>query len=261
MNIYYLGITSILTYLILALAQGMYLFGHFSASWKRYFVGTLLSISTHGWVLYQLIETPLGQNLNVLIMLSFTLWLMNIFILLTSMKVKVENLSVLTYPITALILSITLCGVGSDVIDTKTHPHMLAHIFISFLAMSLLSLASLQALLMGLQNTLLKHHHPSPMLQILPPLQTMETLLFNIIFSGMLFLSGSLLSGFFTQEHFLQVLFLPKTLLAFSAWILLTILLVGRYLFGWRGPTAIRWTMSGTLLAFLSYFGTKALLL
>lgn len=261
MNTFYLGTISILTYLILALAQGLHLFGRLSSSWWRYFAGSSLCIAGHGWVLYQLIETPFGQNLNPLIMLSFTMWLMNILTLLTSFKSKVENLCVLTYPLTAFTLSITLIGVGSEVIDTKTQPTVLAHIFISFLAMSLLTLASLQAVLMGLQNYLLKHHRPSNMLRILPPLQTMETLLFNIILSGMLFLSGSLLSGFFTQENFLSVLLLPKTLLALSAWILLTILLLGRYLFGWRGPTAIRWTVSGTLLAFLSYFGTKALLL
>jgi ABC-type uncharacterized transport system permease subunit len=149
---------------------------------------------------------------------------------------------------------------GVEVFDTKAQPAVLAHIFVSLFAMSLLTLASLQAMLMGLQNYLLKHHHAYPILRILPPLQSMETLLFDMIWLGVLLLSGSLLSGFLFHIELLRTLWAPKTLLAFMAWILLIFLLVGRYLFGWRGPTAIRWTISGTLLAFLSYFGTKALL-
>lgn len=260
MNLNYLGILTLVFYLYVALAQGLHLFGRLPYSQYRYMTGSLLCIIAHGWILYKQIETPQGQNVDWLIMLSLTLWLMNIFMLLTSFRTKVENLCVLTYPLTALSLVLTLSLGGYDVINTKTQPDVLAHIFISLFALSLLTLASLQAVLVGLQNFLLKHHYPSPMLRILPPLQTMEDLLFHIIWGGLLFLSASLLSGFLFQAELLTYYLLPKTLLSLCAWVLLTFLLVGRYLFGWRGATAIRWTLSGTWLAFLSYFGTKAFL-
>ncbi|MFI4938356.1 MAG: inner membrane protein YpjD [Candidatus Berkiellales bacterium] len=261
MNLNYIGVLTILTYLSAALAQGLYLFGFISSSRWRYLTCAALCIAAHGWILYKFIETPQGQNLNWLIMLSFTLWIMNIISLLTSRQSKSENLSILNYPLSAFSIILMLSFAGSDVIETKNQLGVLAHIFISMLAMSFLILASLQAILMGLQNYLLKHHHPSPMLRILPPLQSMESLLFTIIWLGMIFLSGSLLSGFYFQVGLFTPFLLPKTLLAVSAWILLTALLIGHRLFGWRGPTAIRWTISGSCLAFLSYFGTKALLL
>lgn len=260
MNLNYLGILTILIYISIALAQGITLFGIMPCSRWRYFTCSLLSITGHGWILYKLIEIPQGQNLHVLLMLSFTLWLMNIFTLIASLRSKVENLCILTHPLAALSIGLSLTFSGMHVMDTPPAPSVLAHIFISLFAMSLLMLASLQAILVGLQNSLLKSQHPSPMLRFLPPLQTMETLLFYIIWTGVIFLTGSLITGFFFKVGLLSTSLYPKTLLAVGAWILLVLLLIGRYFFGWRGPTAIRWTLSGTVFAFLSYFGTKAFL-
>lgn len=137
---------------------------------------------------------------------------------------------------------------------------ILLHIFISFIAMGVLFVASAQAILMGVQNYCLKHHRQIKLLHLLPPLQTMEKLLFNIVLGGTLLLSGSVLSGLFFPYSHSQTL-LPKALLAIGAWMVLGLLLIGRKRFGWRGFTAIRLTLSATLLALLSYFGTKALLL
>ena len=134
---------------------------------------------------------------------------------------------------------------------------MLAHVFISFFAISLLILASSTAMLMGFQNYCLKSYPSLPLLRFLPALQTMEGLLFNILWCGMIFFSASLLSGFFFHVDLLHSHLLPKTILALSAWCLLTLLLIGRSLFGWRGLRAIKLTLIGTLFAFLSYFGTK----
>ncbi|MCS5712436.1 cytochrome c biogenesis protein CcsA [Candidatus Berkiella aquae] len=260
MNLENIGILTFLLYISIALAQGFHLFGRLTFPRWQYRVGSFLALSGHGWLLYRYIEMPEGQNLYWLCMLSFTLWLMNIITLIASFRAQVANLSSLTFPLSAISLALVMHFAGSDIMDTKAHPGVLAHIFISMFAISLLLLASLQAIFMGLQNHLLKHHKPSAILHILPPLQAMETLLFYIIWCGVLFFSGSLLSGFFYQGPLLTSHLLPKIILALCAWVLLVSLLLGRYRFGWRGPTAIRWTLSGTTFALLSYFGTKALL-
>jgi ABC-type uncharacterized transport system permease subunit len=212
-------------------------------------------------VLYFLIETPQGQNLDWRIMLSFTCWLMNGLTLLISIKRPIQNLCVLTYPLSAFSLLLALGFSQPAILITKDNPEMLVHIFISFFAISWLALANFQAILMSWQNYLLKHHHPSPILRILPPVQTMETFLFTIIVTGMLFLSGSLISGFHSPKMLLSPLVLPKTVLSLLAFVLLTLLLMGRFLFGWRGKTATRLTIMGSIFALAAYFGTKALLL
>lgn len=148
-----------------------------------------------------------------------------------------------------------------SILHTKSNPLMFIHIVISFIAMSFLILANGQAILMGLQHALLKSHQTSPLLRLLPPLQTMEKGLFFILVSGLVFLGGSLLSGFYGPYDLFHATMLPKTVLALLAFILLATLLIGRHFFGWRGHTAVRLTLTGTGFALLSYFGTKAICL
>ena len=51
----------------------------------------------------------------------------------------------------------------------------------SMLAYSLLTLASAQAILLAVQDNHLRRHHPGGFIRALPPLQTMESLLFEMI--------------------------------------------------------------------------------
>lgn len=124
----------------------------------------------------------------------------------------------------------------------------LVHILLSFLASGLLILASGQALVMGCQNYFLKHPHTKLWLPFLPSLQTMETVLFHLLFGGTLLFSASLMSGFLFEGELAKAWLRPKVFLAIGAWCILGLLLLGRKRFGWRGPTAIRWTLSATLL-------------
>jgi ABC-type uncharacterized transport system permease subunit len=48
--------------------------------------------------------------------------------------------------------------------------------------------------------------------------------------------------------------------LSIVGWIILGILLFGRFRFGWRGKTAIRWTLATFLFLMLAFFGSKLVL-
>jgi len=48
--------------------------------------------------------------------------------------------------------------------------------------------------------------------------------------------------------------------LSMIAWVVFATLLAGRYRFGWRGRTAINWTISGFVILMLAYFGSKVVL-
>jgi ABC-type uncharacterized transport system permease subunit len=88
----------------------------------------------------------------------------------------------------------------------------------------------------------------------------METLLFQMIGGGFIALSFSLLSGImFLDDVFAQQL-VHKTVLSIAAWAVFGVLLWGRWRHGWRGRTAIRWTLSGFAALVLSYFGSKLVL-
>jgi ABC-type uncharacterized transport system permease subunit len=128
---------------------------------------------------------------------------------------------------------------------------VMLHIILSFFATALLIVASAQALLMGCQHYFLKHPRMKLWLPFLPPLQTMETLLFNLLIGGTLLFTASLMSGFFFENHEAKALLRPKIFLAIGAWCVLGFLLIGRKRFGWRGTTAIRLTLSATVLVLL----------
>jgi ABC-type uncharacterized transport system permease subunit len=85
-------------------------------------------------------------------------------------------------------------------------------------------------------------------------------LLFQMIAIGFVLLSLALLSGLlFLEDIFTQHL-VHKTVLSSIAWAVFGILLWGRWRFGWRGRTAIRWTLSGFATLALAYFGSKLVL-
>lgn len=258
MTLNYISFITFFGYLGLGTLQILPLFG---IPWLFYrsVLAHAICLGFHGWGLYLLIDTPNGQNMHWIIMLSLVFWLVNILIVLNALRDKNTQITLLTYPLTALIVAASLILPNQDSILTNISIRFLAHIFISLLAISLLTFAGLQALFMGLQQGLLKQRPPAPFLRDLPPLQRTEALLFQTIGIGSVLLFASLISGFLYPALFTQGLML-KIMLALCASGLLILLMLGRYRFGWRGRTAIRWTLSGTLLTFLSYFGSKLFL-
>ena len=73
-------------------------------------------------------------------------------------------------------------------------------------------------------------------------------------------LSASLASGFYFLEDMFAQKLAHKTVLSILAWFAFGVLLWGRWRFGWRGRTAIRWTLTGFGVLALGYFGSKAVL-
>jgi ABC-type uncharacterized transport system permease subunit len=141
-------------------------------------------------------------------------------------------------------------------------PMFLAHLIIAMLAYSLFTFAAMHALLMAVAE---RNLHQKPTLFKLPdfpPLMTMETLLFRVIALGFILLTLTLVSGMmFSEELFHQPLkFNHKNLFTILSWVIFGGLLLGRAAYGWRGRTAIRWTLTGFVLLLLAYAGSKFVL-
>jgi ABC-type uncharacterized transport system permease subunit len=99
-------------------------------------------------------------------------------------------------------------------------------------------------------------------LQKLPPLLTMEALLFRIIWAGFILLTLSLASGIvFSEEVFGKPApFTHKTVFGVMSWAIFAALLCGRHIYGWRGRMAVRWTLAGFLTLVLAYIGSRFVL-
>ncbi|MGI4849908.1 MAG: cytochrome C assembly family protein, partial [Janthinobacterium lividum] len=96
----------------------------------------------------------------------------------------------------------------------------------------------------------------------LPALLTMEKLLFRLIGLGFFLLTLTVVSGVvFSEELFGQPFrFSHKTVFTMLSWLLFGLLLAGRRWRGWRGKTALRFTLSGFATLFLAYVGSRFVL-
>lgn len=141
-----------------------------------------------------------------------------------------------------------------------TDPRVEIHVIASLLAYSVLLIAALNAIFLYIQHRLLHRHRSPTLLGVLPPLTTMETLLFQLIGAGWLLLSVSLGSGLLFVDNLFAQNLAHKTVLSILAWLIFGVLLFGRWRFGWRGRRVVRMCLIGMAVLLLAYFGSKAVL-
>jgi len=93
----------------------------------------------------------------------------------------------------------------------------------------------------------------------LPALLTMEKILFRMIAIGFGLLTLTVLSGVvFSEQVFGKAVnWDHKSVFAVLSWVLFGILLTGRTWWGWRGKTALRFTLSGFATLVLAYVGSR----
>jgi len=138
---------------------------------------------------------------------------------------------------------------------------LLTHIGLSIFAYGILTLAAIQAGFLHIQNKYLKSNFNNPLLLKLPPLQSMESTLFEMLWVGFILLTLAIISGFiFIDDNPLTRYPIHKTVFSIIAWFTFAALLTGRHKLGWRGTTASKWTLWGSLFLMLGYFGSKFVL-
>jgi ABC-type uncharacterized transport system permease subunit len=217
----------------------------------------LAGVILHTVVLYQNIHLDSGINLGFFNAGSLVMWLILLLLMVSSLSKPVENLGIVLLPIAIIAVAMELYFPATRLLPADSSWGLRVHVIISLLAYSLFTLASVQAILLSIQDHHLRQRHPGGFIRALPPLQTMEQLLFEMIGLGFLLLTFALLSGFlFLSDIFAQHL-VHKTILSIFAWLVFGILLWGRFRFGWRGRKALIWTQVGFVVLALAYFGSK----
>lgn len=228
--------------------------------------GLILTITTaaillHSVVLYLILPDQGSLNLGFTYASSLAAWLIVFCFLIVTLFRPTEILGILILPLSAATVLIAWLW-PPQVINPSTSAWFSFHMLFSLAAYALLSLAMVQSLIMYLLDRQLKTHNTSKLLVTLPPLEVMERLLFTLVGLGFSLLTLGLISGveYSVQRAGSAFLFNHHTVLAIIAWLIFGILLVGRIRFGWRGQTAIRWTLGGFIVLLLAYFGTKFVL-
>ena len=210
--------------------------------------------------IYHVIHIEAGINLTFFTVGSLSSWMVILIVLMSCIRKPVENLLIILLPL-AIAAIATSAFLNTPTLILQNHrPGMIGHILISILAYSTLTVAAVQALLLAYQENHLKRHIPTGIIRAFPPMQTMEKLLFEFVWAGLILLTFSLGSGLiYLQDMFAQHV-AHKTILGIMAWCLFATLLAGRTLYGWRGRTATRWTLGGFFVLMLAYFGSKLII-
>lgn len=216
-----------------------------------------IAVIAHAGSAFAVLHAPGGWHFGLVEISTLISAVISTLVLTSSLRKPLDNLFLALFPLAifAILASLTI---SSHYPPTELDSGSASHVLLSILAYSVISIAALQALLLAYQNNRLKHHHPGGLLSKLPPLQDMEALLFELLWVGQIILSMAIAAGFFFFDDIWGIDgVIHKTFFSLLAWCVFAALLWGRNQLGWRGVTAIRFTLSGFALLIVGFYGSK----
>ena len=237
-----------------------------SESWLSQ-VLLLIPIVMHGLILHESIFTAEGFIFGFAQALSMMAWIGVAFFWVESWYLPIHSLKAMILLVAAIAGVLPEVFPGYLLSARAVHdPWFRAHFIVANVAYGLLSLAALHAILMHWQDRRL-HLRPggssnSPLnrwVDRLPPLLSMESMLFRIIGAGFALLTLTVFSGiFFSQTLFGKPLFWDhKTVFGLLSWGMFATLLISRWRSGLRGAAAIRWVLGSFGMLLLAYVGSR----
>lgn len=229
-------------------------------SWER--AAILLPLALHGALLYAELFGRAELRFGFAYALSVMCWLTALFYWIESlyydidlMQAPVLLIAAVASPLPALFPGSGAAGAYSASFEFRLH------LLLAMLAYSLFTVALLHALLMAVAERRLRWRGEAAG-GSLPPLLTLERLLFRMIGAAFGLLTLTLATGFgFSETLFGRAMrFDHKTVFGVLSWLTFGGLLLGRLRYGWRGRTALRWTLTGFVLLILAYVGSRFVL-
>lgn len=254
-----LAVPAAVFYLWAAYRQWLTFSGRATANRTQVLLAALIGALLHLGVVTQNTLNHPHVNFEMFAVGSLISLVIVLLLLFSSWRKPIDNLFIGLLPMATVILLIAASY--NRYLPLSDLSYGLAwHILLSILAYSVLTIAAVQSILLYLQDKALKKRHTKGFVRALPPLQLMDSLLFEMIWLGMILLTASYLIGLpyildLQGQHLSH-----KIVFALLSWLIFAWLLFGRYRFGWRGVVASRWTLVGTGFMILSYFGSKFVL-
>lgn len=221
-------------------------------------IGLLL----HGTAIFTPFTHPQTLHFGVAEALSLIAWLALAIYLAGQIVWRLQAPLTILLSLAAIFLLLSLLLPSGPALSYTLTPLARMHLLLAMLAYSMLTNAAAVALLMRFADRRLHHPRTNLLQHALPPLLTLERLLFLCLWLGFALLTLALTSGTLFAEHVWghPIAFNHKIAFSGIAWLAFGTLLAGRILRGWRGRFAANWTLAGYLLLFLGYIGTRFVL-
>lgn len=221
----------------------------------------LIGATLHAFLLYPKIITPYGLNFNIFNTISLISLFFLIFFALFSLYRPILSLGILATPVSFIGLSIGHLGKAAYEPLIHLSPFLQLHILLSFAAYCVLLMATVQAVMLRLQIQELKRRTIHRFwVSKLPSLQSMESLLFDMILMGFVILSVALGLGMVATYDIMAQHIAHKLFFSVLSWVVFGIFIIGHYRFGWRGKRAANFTIYGFILLAVGFIGSKAVM-
>jgi ABC-type uncharacterized transport system permease subunit len=228
-----------------------------------------VALVVHGLLLHTTIFPQNAMVFGFAFALSAMFWLGAGIYWIESFFFPLDGLRLLVLPLACVASIMPLIFGGVRVLPYAAAPMFKLHFVIANIAYGLFAIAALHAVLMlmverRLQNMRGVARHASngwlsSWLDTLPPLLTLEKLLFRLIGAGFVLLTLTLLSGVAFNEQLVDRAFKldHKTVFAILSWLMFGALLTARRVSGWRGRAALRWVLASFASLLLAYVGSR----
>ncbi len=224
---------------------------------------TVIAAVLHGAALYS--NSTSIQEISQSLTGSFSLVTLaaTIAFIVISLFTRTITLGLAILPLTILaILANLLLNLDFNE-ATVLNASLNLHLLVATLTFAVLSVAAAQALIMIIQERRIKQ--PSALntnrlsLKAFPPLQSMDSQLFQLLFIGFCLLTISLYLGVTSniKLHGQALVFSHHIILTLLAWLGFATLLLSRGIWGWRGHKAAKMTLITYVFLVLGYFGTR----
>ncbi|KMY86280.1 CcsA-related protein [Candidatus Paraburkholderia calva] len=231
----------------------------------------LLALLVHGVLLHTTIFPQNAMIFGFAFVLSAMFWLGAGIYWIESFFFPLDGLRLLVLPLACIASLMPLVFGGVRVLSYSAAPMFKLHFLIANIAYGLFAIAALHAILMLMLERRLQRmrglatRHTgndgwlSSWLDALPPLLTLEKLLFRLISAGFVLLTLTLVSGIAFNEQLVDraLRFDHKTVFAFLSWLMFGALLTARRISGWRGRAALRWVLASFVALLLAYVGSR----
>jgi ABC-type uncharacterized transport system permease subunit len=233
-----------------------------------------VALAAHGVLLHMTIFPANEMIFGFAFALSAMFWLGAGIYWIESFFFQLDGLRLLLLPLAAVASLLPLAFGGVRVLPYAAAPLFKLHFVIANVAYGLFAIAALHAVLMlaverrlhalrggGFQRNATTRGGGwlSNWVETLPPLLTMEKLLFRLIGAGFVLLTLTLVSGIlFSEQLISRPLSLDhKTVFAILSWLMFGALLTARRISGWRGRAALRWVIASFVALLLAYVGSR----
>lgn len=218
------------------------------------------ALLAHLFNVYGAIYAGEGYNFGIFHVATLFCWTIVALVLLSSLRKPLENLFVVLYPMAILGIASALLFRNSGSTQSTYSTGVAVHIGLAIIATSVITISAVQAAILAFENRQLKQRHSLHLLNHMPALQTMENLLFEIVWAGLVLLTTVIISGVIFMDDMVAQHLRHKLAFSVIAWIVFAILVWGHHARGWRGRTAVRMTLTGFMFLVLAYFGSKFVL-